>query len=110
MLGLGLGICAAFFQERLDDTLKGADDVERVLGLEAVGLIPAVSQLNGNQPRHAQVAGNNEALSRKENGNGRRPPRRGIELMGKDPQHTPLIEAFRQSANVDLAFDCRSSS
>jgi len=40
ILGLGLGICAAFFQERLDDTLKGTDDVERVLGLAAVGLIP----------------------------------------------------------------------
>jgi len=48
ILGLGLGFCAAFLQERLDDTLKGTDDVERLFGLSAVGLIPAVSQLNGN--------------------------------------------------------------
>jgi len=33
ILGLGLGFCAAFLQERLDDTLKGTGDVERLFGL-----------------------------------------------------------------------------
>src|SRR5256884_659999 len=36
LLGLGLGISAAFLQERLDDTLKGADDVERLLDRKSV--------------------------------------------------------------------------
>jgi len=38
---------------------------------------------------------NNEALSRKENGNGRRPAASWHRIDGEGPQHTPLIEAFR---------------
>src|SRR5256885_6993173 len=95
ILGLGLGICAAFFQERLDDTLKGTDDVERVLGLAAVGLIPAVSQLNGNHHGMHKLLENSKALSHKENGNGRRPAAAWHRIDAEGPQHTPLIEAFR---------------
>src|SRR5436309_5599816 len=47
-LGLALGICAALFQERMDDTLKGDDDVERLLGLPSLALIPVVPPSNGN--------------------------------------------------------------
>lgn len=50
LFGLGLGISAAFLQERLDDTLKGADDVERLFGLSALALIPSVNSLNGDRP------------------------------------------------------------
>ncbi len=95
ILGLGLGICAAFFQERLDDTLKGTDDVERVLGLAAVGLIPTVSQLNGNHHGMHKLPENSKALSHKENGNGRRPAAAWHRIDAEGPQHTPLIEAFR---------------
>src|SRR6266403_1246379 len=95
ILGLGLGICAAFFQERLDDTLKGTDDVERVLGLAAVGLIPAVSQLNGNHHGMHKLLENSKALSHKENGNGRRPAAAWHRIDAEGRQHTPLIEAFR---------------
>src|SRR6267378_74325 len=95
ILGLGLGICAAFFQERLDDTLKGTDDVERLLGLAAVGLIPTAPQLNGIHHGMHKLLENNEALSRKENGNGRRPAAAWHRIDAEGPQHTPLIEAFR---------------
>jgi len=37
---MGAGMCAAFFQERLDRPLKGTDDVERVLGLASRRSIP----------------------------------------------------------------------
>src|SRR6266699_2724868 len=47
-LGLALGICAALFQERMDDTLKGDDDVERLLGLPSLALIPIVPSSNGD--------------------------------------------------------------
>jgi len=57
IFGLGLGFCAAFLQERLDDTLKGTEDVERLFGLSAVGLIPAVPQLNGNHPSVSKLPG-----------------------------------------------------
>jgi len=73
IFGLGLGFCAAFLQERLDDTLKGTEDVERLFGLSAVGLIPAVPQLNGNHHSVSKLLEHAKVLNRKENGTGRRP-------------------------------------
>ena len=40
LLGLVIGLVLAFALEFLDDTLKTTDDVQRVLGLTTVGLIP----------------------------------------------------------------------
>ena len=51
VLGLGLGVGAALFQEYLDNSLKSPEDVERFLGLPALALIPAVESLNGRQHR-----------------------------------------------------------
>jgi len=51
VLGLGLGVGAAFFQDYLDSSLKSPEDVERFLGLPALALIPAVESLNGRQHR-----------------------------------------------------------
>lgn len=94
IFGLGLGIGVAFFQERLDDTLKGSGDVERLLGLAAVGLIPAVSQPNGNSHSVQRLLESTKALGRKENGNGRAPVEwHRIDTEG--PQQKVLIEAFR---------------
>ncbi len=109
ILGLGLGICAAFFQERLDDTLKGTDDVERLLGLAAVGLIPAVSQLNGNHHGMHGLLENTKALGRKENGNGRRPAAAWHRIDAEGPQHTPLVEAFR-SLRTSILLPCLSAA
>jgi len=95
IFGLGLGICAAFFQERLDDTLKGAGDVERLLGLAAVGLIPAVSQPNGNHHGRHSLLETSKTLSRKENGNGRRPAAAWLRIDAEGSQHTALVEAIR---------------
>ena len=95
ILGLGLGICAAFIQERLDDTLKGSDDVERLLGLATVGLIPAVSQLNGNHHGMHGLLPHTKALSLKENGNGRGPAAVWHRIDAEGLQHKALVEAFR---------------
>lgn len=46
ILGLGLGIGLAFFQEYLDKTLKTPDEVETLLRLPALGLVPSFV-LNG---------------------------------------------------------------
>jgi polysaccharide biosynthesis transport protein len=40
VLGLALGVGLAFFQEYLDKTLKTADDVEQLLRLPALGVLP----------------------------------------------------------------------
>lgn len=47
ILGLGLGIGLAFFQEYLDKTLKSSDDVERLLRLPSLGILPKFA-LNGH--------------------------------------------------------------
>ena len=95
ILGLGLGFCAAFLQERLDDTLKGTDDVERLFGLSAVGLIPAVSQPNGNHHGVSRLLEHSKALSVKENGNGRKPNAAWYRIDEDGKQNAPLVEAFR---------------
>ena len=46
ILGLGLGIGLAFFQEYLDNTLKSSDDVETLLRLPSLGILPDYA-LNG---------------------------------------------------------------
>ena len=43
ILGLGLGIGLAFFQEYLDNTLKTPDEVETLLRLPSLGVLPAFS-------------------------------------------------------------------
>jgi exopolysaccharide transport family protein len=95
IFGLGLGIGVAFFQERLDDTLKGTGDVERLLGLAAVGLIPAVSEPNGNHHGVQRSLENTKVLAHKENGNGHRPSAEWHRIDAEGPQQKVLIEAFR---------------
>ncbi|HUY13376.1 MAG TPA: polysaccharide biosynthesis tyrosine autokinase [Terriglobia bacterium] len=46
VLGIGLGVGLAFFQEYLDKTLKTSDDVEHLLRLPSLGMLPRFS-LNG---------------------------------------------------------------
>jgi capsular exopolysaccharide synthesis family protein len=47
VLGLGAGVGLAFFQEYLDKTLKTPDEVERLLRLPSLGVLPRFT-LNGN--------------------------------------------------------------
>src|SRR5215831_7020773 len=49
ILGLGLGVGLAFFQEYLDKTLKTPDEVERLLRLPSLGVLPKF-HLNGSSP------------------------------------------------------------
>lgn len=95
ILGLALGICAAFVQERLDDTLKGTDDVERLLGLAAAGLIPHVPQPNGNHHGVAKLLEHTKATNRKENSNGRKPNPAWHRIDAAGTQNAALAEAFR---------------
>lgn len=40
LLGLGLGVGAALLLERLDDSIRSVEDLERVVGLSTLGVIP----------------------------------------------------------------------
>jgi succinoglycan biosynthesis transport protein ExoP len=56
VFGLGAGVGLAFFQEYLDKTLKTPDEVERLLRLPSLGVLPRFA-LNGNgKPSHENVA------------------------------------------------------
>jgi capsular exopolysaccharide synthesis family protein len=52
VLGLCLGLGAAFLQEHLDNTFKNADEVERYLQLPALGSVPAVNILDAQNGLH----------------------------------------------------------
>lgn len=73
LVGLLLGLGGAFFLEYLDQTIKNAGDVERVLGVPVLGLIPY-----------------DPALGR--SGNGKRP---AIALVTREGADHPVAEAFR---------------
>jgi len=84
ILGLGLGFCAAFLQERLDDTLKGTEDVERLFGFLAVGLIPAVTQTNGNHNGVSKLLEHTQGSYAKKMATAVSRRRRGIASMRKE--------------------------
>lgn len=94
ILGLGLGISAAFVQERLDDTLKGADDVERVFGFSTLALIPSVQRNDDHHGIHG-LLDRAKFLKTGEtsNGAGRRFGWHRIDQNAR--QHAALVEAFR---------------
>ncbi|PYT83867.1 MAG: hypothetical protein DMG40_02255 [Acidobacteria bacterium] len=95
LLGLGLGISAAFLQERLDDTLKGADDVERLFGLPALALIPAVHHLNGNGPSVRRLLDHSNLLRSRQNGTASNPCACWHRIDQGGKRHAALVEAFR---------------
>jgi capsular exopolysaccharide synthesis family protein len=46
-VGLGLGVGLALLLEYLDDTIKGPEDMEKLLGLPVLGVIPAIVATDG---------------------------------------------------------------
>ena len=56
ILGLSLGVGLAFFQEYLDNTLKTPDEVESLLRLPSLGLIPSI-HLNGSSKQGLTTLG-----------------------------------------------------
>src|SRR5882762_894691 len=106
-LGLALGVCAAFFQERLDDTVKGADDVERLFGFSALALIPSVPSSNGHQPRFVK------SLETEAEGGERKGARQEsfapwYRIDRDRVKHSSMVEAFRSLRTSVLlsAADC----
>ena len=95
LLGLGLGISTAFLQERLDDTLKGADDVERLFGLSALALIPSVHSLNGDRPSVRKLLDRTLPLKPTHNGTASNPAARWHRIDQGDKPQAALVEAFR---------------
>ncbi len=94
-LGLALGVFVALFQERLDDTLKGDDDVERLFGLPSLALIPVVPPSNGDQLGIHRFLPRDKAFDLKGNGAGKNSRSCWHRIDRNEPQHASLVEAFR---------------
>jgi polysaccharide biosynthesis transport protein len=94
-LGLGLGVCVALFQERLDDTLKGDDDVERLFGLPSLALIPAVPLSNGTQHGIHRLLPLEKAPELKGSGTTKSSRWSWHRIDQDESLRAPLVEAFR---------------
>jgi polysaccharide biosynthesis transport protein len=98
LLGLGCGVGVAFLQEHWDNTLKNSDDIERLLRVPALALIPSRDSLNDTS---AGVYGQPHHPLTLPNGNGKHAPlqklsgKAWIRIDGNGTQHSALSEAFR---------------
>ena len=86
LLSIGLGVGLALFLEYLDDTVHSTDEVERLLHLPALAVIPAV----GATSRRRALSPLGGALQ-KRNGNGSENP----ELLMNVDGRSPLAESYR---------------
>lgn len=86
ILGLGLGVGLAFFQEYLDKTLKTADDVEQLLRLSSLGVLP---KFLSNGAHGAAEEETLLALAPTNGGNGHHPLAPAIQTVPE------VVEAFR---------------
>ena len=85
-LSIGLGLGLALFFEYLDDTVHSTEEVERVLHLPALAVIPSV----GGAARRRVLPGTT-ALQKHSNGNGNG----NSELLMNVDGRSPLAEAYR---------------
>ncbi len=88
-LSIGLGLGLALFFEYLDDTVHSTEEVERVLHLPALAVIPSV----GSAARRRVLPGisRTAALQKHGNGNGSG----NSELLKNVDGRSPLAEAYR---------------
>src|ERR1044071_1380607 len=87
-LSIGLGLALALFFEYLDDTVHSTEEVERVLHLPALAVIPSV----GSSARRRMLPGKSGSTAlQKQNGNGNG----NSELLMNVDSRSPLAEAYR---------------
>jgi capsular exopolysaccharide synthesis family protein len=86
-LSLGLGVGLALFLEYLDDTVNSTEEVERLLHLPALAVIPAV----GPGSRRRAIAPPAGALLKSNGHEGRENP----ELLTDVDGRSPLAESYR---------------
>jgi capsular exopolysaccharide synthesis family protein len=111
IVGMCLGIAAAFLQEHLDNTLKSSEDIERFLQIPSLGAVPAMElsanprrlhgfQTNAPMLDAEKVNGTNGQNGRNGNNGSKNatqlaPPWNRIEVQdGSGHQHGALAEAF----------------
>ncbi len=94
-LGLGLGVGIAFLQERLDNTVKNAEDVERFLRVPALAFIPSAESLNGRRGGVYGLFERSKTPTSDRNALGTALATRWHRIDLENQQHPGLSEAFR---------------
>ena len=87
-LSIGFGLGLALFFEYLDDTVHSTEEVERVLHLPALAVIPSVGSAT---KRRVLSGGSKTTALQKQNGNGTN----HSELLMNVDGRSPLAEAYR---------------
>ena len=96
LLGLGCGIGVAFLQEHWDNTLKNSDDIERLLRVPTLALIPSRESLNHasatvyGRPGQSLTLPNGKHVSLQKVS-----AKAWIRIDSNGTQHSALSEAFR---------------
>ncbi|MGH9344356.1 MAG: GumC family protein, partial [Terriglobia bacterium] len=90
ILGLFLGVVMSFAIEHFDDAIRGPDEVQSVLGLPSLGLVPNFTELSGPGRRVSKYlpGGRVRALEKTE-------PPRNHELVAGLESLPSAIEAYR---------------
>ncbi len=88
-LSIGLGLGLALFLEYLDDTVHSTEEVERVLHLPALAVIPSV----GSAARRRKLPGTSGSMALQKQGNGN--GHGNSELLMNVDGRSPLAEAYR---------------
>ncbi len=84
VIGLVGGIGLALLREYMDNTVKSPDDIEALVRLPSLAVVPAFSELNGDRPRSKLLKGASS------NGHEKR-----IELVAQHLPKSQMSEAFR---------------
>lgn len=107
MLGLGLGLGAVFFFEYLDRTIKTSEDVDRILNLPVLGVIPDIYVSQGRQGYGRRIQYSSSYYGRRPGGPTRprktRTDRKGssdsadvqVELASHQQPRLAVSEAYR---------------
>jgi len=88
-LSIGMGMGLALFLEYLDDTVRSTEEVERMLHLPALAIIPSVGGASRRRVLSAPGA------LQKRNGNSPSPVNGNQELLMNVDGRSPLAEAYR---------------
>jgi succinoglycan biosynthesis transport protein ExoP len=96
LLGLGCGVGVAFLQEHWDNTLKDSDDIERLLRVPTLALIPSRESLNHagaavyGRPEPSLTLPDGKHVSLQKGS-----AKAWIRIDSNGTQHSALSEAFR---------------
>jgi polysaccharide biosynthesis transport protein len=90
-LSIGLGLGLALFFEYLDDTVHSTEEVERVLHLPALAVIPSV----GSAARRRVLPGISKSTALQKGGNSNGNGNGHSELLTNMDSRSPLAEAYR---------------